>query len=80
MTILPKGKAPGPDRIPNEFYSAFAGLLAPMYIKFYNQMHYDVHTPKGFADGLIGILYKQGLRENIRNYRPMLYLTRTIRS
>eukprot|EP00965_Chrysotila_dentata_P114949 3799477-Pleurochrysis_carterae.AAC.1 len=50
MTFLPKGKAPGPDRIPNEFYSAFAMLLAPLYQTFYNKMHIAERVPTGFAD------------------------------
>eukprot|EP00965_Chrysotila_dentata_P099452 3288008-Pleurochrysis_carterae.AAC.1 len=74
MTFLPKGKAPGPDRIPNEFYSAYAGLIAPLYQKFYNQMHSHKRIPTGFADGLISILYKKGIREDIRNYRPITLL------
>eukprot|EP00965_Chrysotila_dentata_P026472 876562-Pleurochrysis_carterae.AAC.1 len=53
MTFLPKGKAPGPDQIPNEFYSAFANLLAPLYQTFYNKMHTNKRIPTGFADGLI---------------------------
>eukprot|EP00965_Chrysotila_dentata_P149015 4922058-Pleurochrysis_carterae.AAC.1 len=74
MTFLPKGKAPGPDRIPNEFYSAFANLLAPIYMKFFNHIHQNTRTPKGFANGLISILHKKGTREDIRNYRPITLL------
>eukprot|EP00965_Chrysotila_dentata_P051531 1709375-Pleurochrysis_carterae.AAC.1 len=36
MSHLPDAKAPGPDRIPNEFYKTFATLLAPMYCDYYN--------------------------------------------
>eukprot|EP00965_Chrysotila_dentata_P044779 1488493-Pleurochrysis_carterae.AAC.1 len=74
MTFLTKGKAPGPDRIPNEFYSAFANLIAPAYQKFYNQMHTRSRVPTGFADGLISILHKKGIRKDIRNYRPITLL------
>eukprot|EP00965_Chrysotila_dentata_P015699 519820-Pleurochrysis_carterae.AAC.1 len=74
MTFLPKGKAPGPDRIPNEFYSAYANLIAPTYQKFCNQMHTNSRVPTGFADGLISILHKKGIREDIRNYRPITLL------
>eukprot|EP00965_Chrysotila_dentata_P010216 332107-Pleurochrysis_carterae.AAC.1 len=74
MTFLPKGKAPGPDRVPNEFYSAYADLIAPLYPKVYNQMHTKSRVPTGFADGLISILNKKGIKEDVRNYRPITFL------
>ena len=36
---LPAGKSPGPDRIPNEFYSAYAGTLAPLLRDVFNDKH-----------------------------------------
>eukprot|EP00965_Chrysotila_dentata_P017140 569119-Pleurochrysis_carterae.AAC.2 len=74
LTFLPKGKAPGPDRIPNEFYATFANKLAPIYSKLYNHIHSTGICPKGFADGLICILYKKGAKEDVRNYRPITLL------
>eukprot|EP00965_Chrysotila_dentata_P122362 4044578-Pleurochrysis_carterae.AAC.2 len=73
MSNLPDSKSPGPDRIPNEFYKTFANLLAPLYCDYYN--YSKKHgLPKGFADGIISILYKKGAREDIRNYRPITLL------
>eukprot|EP00965_Chrysotila_dentata_P007615 248049-Pleurochrysis_carterae.AAC.1 len=73
MSNLPDSKSPGPDRIPNEFYKTFATLLAPLFCDFFNSFKAK-GLPKGFADGIISILYKKGLREDIRNYRPITLL------
>eukprot|EP00965_Chrysotila_dentata_P031523 1051242-Pleurochrysis_carterae.AAC.2 len=73
MSNLPDSKSPGPDRIPNEFYKTFATLLAPLFCDHYNSFKSN-GLPKGFADGIISILYKKGIREDIRNYRPITLL------
>eukprot|EP00965_Chrysotila_dentata_P143793 4751207-Pleurochrysis_carterae.AAC.1 len=73
MSNLPDFKSPGPDRITNEFYKTFAKLLAPLYCDYYN--YSKIHgLSKGFADGIISVLYKKGAREDIRNYRPITLL------
>eukprot|EP00965_Chrysotila_dentata_P006225 202999-Pleurochrysis_carterae.AAC.3 len=74
MSNLPNSKSPGPDRIPNEFYKTFANLPAPPYCDYYNHLTKKHGLPKGFADGIISILYKKAAREDIRNYRPITLL------
>eukprot|EP00965_Chrysotila_dentata_P162490 5365986-Pleurochrysis_carterae.AAC.2 len=70
MSNLPDSKSPGPDRIPNEFYKTFAKMLAPLYSDYYNSLKKQ-GLPKGFSDGSISILYKKGIKEDIRNSRPI---------
>eukprot|EP00965_Chrysotila_dentata_P237511 6201950-Pleurochrysis_carterae.AAC.1 len=75
MTFLAKGKASGPDRIPNKFYSTLANMLAPLYCKIFKHIHSNTRLPQGFANALISILYKKGTRDDIRNYRPVTLLS-----
>ena len=56
---LPAGKSPGPDRIPNEFYSAYAGTLAPLLRDVFNEARTMQKLPKGFQDGIVALLYKK---------------------
>eukprot|EP00965_Chrysotila_dentata_P095836 3167838-Pleurochrysis_carterae.AAC.1 len=71
MSNLPESKSPGPDRMLNEFYKTFAMLLAPMSSELYNYNFKPNGHPKGFADGIMKTLYRKGIREDIRNYRPI---------
>ena len=71
---LPKGKAAGPDRLPNEFYSTFSASLAPLLAAAFNEMRASGNLTSGFSDGLVSILYKKGTRLDIRNYRPITLL------
>ena len=71
---VPKGRSSGPDRVPNEWYRAFAKRLAPILVASYNETHEKGRLPKGFADGIVSIMYKKGSRHDIRNYRPITLL------
>ena len=73
-THVPKGKASGPDRIPNEWYRAFAKLLAPLMRDLYNTSRQANTLPKGFNEGIVTLIYKKGSRSDIRNYRPITLL------
>ena len=71
---LPTGKAPGPDRIPNEFYKAFSNILAPLLTDAFNEMRAGGKLYEGFSDGYVTQLYKKGTRDDPRNYRPITLL------
>ena len=71
---LPERKSPGPDRIPNEFYSTFAQPLAPLLAAVYNRSRKIGRMPKHMNDGLVTLLYKKGTRVDVRNYRPITLL------
>ena len=71
---VPIGKSPGPDRLPNILYRAFAKPLAPILAAVYNKARASGAMPKGFNDGIVTILYKKGVRTDVRNYRPITLL------
>ena len=65
-------KSPGPDRRPNEFYSAFAASLAPLLRDVYNEARNSGKVPKGFQDGLVTLLYKKDLEQMLETTGPLL--------
>ena len=71
---LPSGKSPGPDRLPNAFYIATAGLIAPLLASFYNAAHAHGALPEDCKKGMITLLYKKNDRCDPRNYRPITLL------
>ena len=74
MSTLAKGKSPGPDSLPNEFYKTFAGLLAPTLTKVLNEALDNETLPECMKRGSISLLYKKKDRRDMRNYRPITLL------
>ena len=74
MRDLPTGKSAGPDRIPNMFYKTFAGRLAPMLARLFNHGRDTKKFPADFTEGIVTLLYKKGVRSEVRNYRPITLL------
>jgi hypothetical protein len=71
---LPTGKAPGPDRIPNNFYNVFSNIVGPIIADVVNKSKSAGSFPPGFLDGIISLLYKKKERDDPRNYRPITLL------
>ena len=71
---VPLGKSPGPDRLPNILYRAFAHPLSTIMAKVFNKCQNTGKMPKEFNDGIVTILYKKGVRTDVRNYRPITLL------
>ena len=74
MNLLPTGKSPGPDCVPNKFYRTFSKKLAPILEQVFAESVNTGHLPNGVGDGLISLLYKKGARNDPRNYRPITLL------
>ena len=72
--VLPTGKSPGPDRIPNKFYKVFSKKVGPIVAAVVNESRNCGCFPEGFSDGLIALLYKKKDRDDPRNYRPITLL------
>jgi hypothetical protein len=71
---LPKGKVPGIDGLPVEFFSAFwedlrASFLALIQSSFSLQI-----LPKTMRTSIITLIFKKKSQEDIRNYRPISLL------
>ena len=63
--ILPTGKAPGPDRIPNKFYKTFSAIVGPIVAKVVNESRNKGSFPPGFSSGgIITLLYKKKARDD----------------
>ena len=74
MNLLPTGKSPGPDCIPNKFYRTFSKTLAPILEHVFEESMLKGRLPNEVGDGLISLLYKKGERDDPRNYRPITLL------
>ncbi len=71
---LPKGKAPGHDGIPIEFFKACASEVAPTLLKAYTAMLASGEVSNYINMGLITLIPKTGDRSKLRNWRPITLL------
>ena len=71
---LPAGKSPGPDGIPNEFYTIHRELLTGGLTAALNEAHVEGKLPLTMREGDVSILYKKKERTDLRNYRPISLL------
>ena len=71
---LAKGKAPGPDRLPAEFYIEFEDLIAADLTEMLLESLDRGVLPKTVRDGNIILIYKKGDTREVRNYRPITLL------
>ena len=74
MNLLPTGKSPGPDCIPNKFYKVFSAKLAPILAKVFQESKSKGSLPEGVGDGIITVLYKKLERDDPRHYRSITLL------
>ena len=68
---MARGKAPGLDGLPLEFYLSFWHLLAPDLLTVLNFSFRDGHFPISLRSGVISLLFKKGDRLNPANWRPI---------
>ena len=74
METLPLGKQAGPDRIPNIVFRMLPKLLAPKLCRLLECALRKGKLPDSFLKGDIGLLFKKGDRDDVRNYRPITLL------
>ncbi len=67
IEALPKGKAPGHDGIPIEFFQACASEVAPTLLKAYMAMLASGEALNYINRGLITLIPKTGNRSKLRN-------------
>jgi exonuclease III len=68
------GTSPGPDGLPLELYRHCRPVLAPLLARLFSAAWAAGRLPRGFSEGLIVMLAKQGDATDPANYRPITLL------
>lgn len=66
---LNKGKAPGPDGLPGEFYQECIGQITDLLTSVFNSGIRTGKLHNSFYHGVISLLYKKGDASNLDNWR-----------
>jgi hypothetical protein len=74
IRALPKGKAPGHDGIPIEFFQEFEAEIAPTLLLAYTAMFRSGATSTFINKGIITFIPKSGDRAKLNNWRPITLL------
>ena len=71
---MSEGKSPGEDGITTSFYKRFWNSIGEEFTELVNFIHESQSLCTSQKMGLITLLYKQGEREDISNWRPITLL------
>ena len=74
LSGMARGKAPGIDGLPMEFYLKFWGVLGEELVEVLNFCHQAGFLAKSQRRGLITLTFKNGDRLDPRNWRPITLL------
>ncbi len=75
ISSMPKGKTPGSDGLPIEFFLCFSDDLIPLLLRLYKECFKVGHMTTTMHSGLISLLYKgKGLKIDRANWRPLTML------
>jgi hypothetical protein len=74
IRALPKGKAPGHDDIPIEFFQEFEAEIAPTLFLAYTTMLRSGTTSTFINKGIITLIPKSGDKAKLNNWRPITLL------
>ncbi|KAM7286924.1 hypothetical protein ISCGN_030625 [Ixodes scapularis] len=75
LSSLAKGKAPGPDGLPVEFYLKFWDLLADPLVKIYQMSIEEGCLPQSMRQGVLKLLCKDNTRRrDLAAWRPITLL------
>lgn len=68
----PRGRAPGADGLPVEFYEAFWDILGPELLRVaLYALEHGLPLPVGSRSSVLSLLYKKGDRADLANWRPI---------
>ena len=67
---MARGKSPGPDGIPAEFYKTFTDLIAGELTQVLAEAHSDGMLPSSQLEGDIAVLYKKGDPRSMKTTDP----------
>jgi hypothetical protein len=71
---MPKGKAPGSDGIPTEFFQEFIDEISPTLLQAFSVMLRNGETSEQINKGLITMIPKSRDHAKLRNWRPITLL------
>jgi hypothetical protein len=71
---LPKGKVPGIDGLPAEFFSFFWKDLRDSFFDLVQAAFSSDELPDTMRTSVITLIYKKKERDDLRNYRPISLL------
>jgi hypothetical protein len=74
IAAMPKGKAPGCDGVPTEFFQEFAKEISPTLLWAFSAMLRNGETSETFNKGLITLIPKSGDHAKLGNWRPITLL------
>ena len=74
ISCFKKGKSPGQDGLPLEFYLTFWDILAPDLITVFMEFERLDRLPDSFRVGIVTLLYKNKDKTDLRNWRPITLL------
>ena len=69
-----KGKSPGNDGLPLEFYLTFWDILAHDLLAVFKDLEGLDRLPDSFRSGIVTLLYKKGDKTDLKNWRPITLL------
>ena len=69
ISQLCKGKSPGPDGLPNEFYLSCSDMLVDLLTSAFNGGIKAGKMHTSFYHGVISLIYKKGHSPNLDNWR-----------
>ncbi|GBG81321.1 hypothetical protein CBR_g31996 [Chara braunii] len=74
LRCMARGKAPGDDGLPVEFFESCGEALKADLVEMYNAIQAGGRLGKSMTRGIISLLFKKGERNEVRNWRPISLL------
>ncbi|GBG83099.1 hypothetical protein CBR_g36717 [Chara braunii] len=74
LKCMARGKAPGDDGLPVEFFAACWEVLVGDLVSLFNEIRDGGRLGKTMTRGIISLLFKKGDRSDTRNWRPISLL------
>ena len=71
---MARGKTPGSDDLPVEFFVKFWDMLGADLVEVFNSSYQDGFLPSSSCKGIITLLFKKGDRVECKNWHPITLL------
>jgi hypothetical protein len=68
VQALAKGKSPGPDGLPAEFFQSYWSFMSDNFTRMVNESLARGWFPNGVTRGQIALLFKEGDRSRLTNW------------